>query len=186
MLLANQDTELTQNHSGRKAASRNSRGRCGGPPCPERHGCQSGVSRPSLISPRRLPVVAVEPKRRRWRGRAGDRGKHDSHRPFTNRKAAPGEGTVIRARVGRPVPSGARSAQGPVHFPPAWRVMMRRCHPGQPGQGRGAGGGRDGTPSGRERTEWNAQMGDGEGGGAGSGEDGGRVEVGMGGRWVVW
>ena len=38
MLLANQDTELTQNHSGRKAASRNSRGRCGGPPCPERHG----------------------------------------------------------------------------------------------------------------------------------------------------
>ena len=59
---------------------------------------------------------AVEPKRRRWRGRAGDRGKHDSHRPFTNRKAAPGEGTVIRARVGRPVPSGARSAQGPVHL----------------------------------------------------------------------
>ena len=33
MLLANQDTELTQDHSGRKAASRNSRGRCGGPPC---------------------------------------------------------------------------------------------------------------------------------------------------------
>ena len=29
LLLANQDTELTQNHSGRKAASRNSRGRCG-------------------------------------------------------------------------------------------------------------------------------------------------------------
>ena len=28
----------------------------------------------------------------------------------TERKAAPGEGTVIRARVGRPVPSGARSA----------------------------------------------------------------------------
>ena len=48
MLLANQDTELTQDHSGRKAASRNSRGRCGGPPCPERHGYQSGVSRPSL------------------------------------------------------------------------------------------------------------------------------------------
>ena len=100
LLLANQDTELTQNHSGRKAASRNSRGRCGGPPCPERHGCQSGVSRPSLISPRRLPVVAVEPKRRRWRGRAGDRGKHDSHRPFTNRKAVPGEGTVIRPSQG--------------------------------------------------------------------------------------
>ena len=53
-------------------------------------------------------------------------------------KAAPGEGTVIRARVGRPVPSGARSAQGPVHLPPTWRVMMRRCHPGQPGQGRRA------------------------------------------------
>ena len=81
---------------------------------------------------------AGEPKRRRWRGRAGDRGKHDSHRPFTNRKAAPGEGTVIRARVGRPVPSGARSAQGPVHFPPTWRVIMGRCHPGQPGQGRRA------------------------------------------------
>ena len=49
-IVGNQDTELTQNHSGtgRKAASRNSRGRCGGPPCPERHGCQSGVSRPSL------------------------------------------------------------------------------------------------------------------------------------------
>ena len=30
-------------HSGRKAASRNSRGRCGGPPpCPERHRSQSG------------------------------------------------------------------------------------------------------------------------------------------------
>ena len=37
---------------------------------------------------------------------------------------------------------------------------------------------------GSERTEWNAQMGDGEGGGAGSGEDGGRVEVGMHGRAV--
>ena len=49
VLLANQDTELTQDHSGRKAASRNSRGRCGGPPCPERHGCQSGVSRPIHI-----------------------------------------------------------------------------------------------------------------------------------------
>ena len=48
------------------------------------------------------------------------------------------EGTVIRARVGRPVPSGARSAQGPVHLPPTWRVMMQRCHPGQPGQGRRA------------------------------------------------
>ena len=35
ILLANQDTELTQNHSGRKAASRNSWGPCGGPPCPE-------------------------------------------------------------------------------------------------------------------------------------------------------
>ena len=33
ILLPNQSTELTQNHSGRKAASRNSRGRCGGPPC---------------------------------------------------------------------------------------------------------------------------------------------------------
>ena len=47
-IVGKQDTELTQNHSGRKAASRNSWGPCGGPPCPERHGCQSGVSRPSL------------------------------------------------------------------------------------------------------------------------------------------
>ena len=77
-------------------------------------------------------------KRRRWCGGTGVPGGHDTHRPFTNRKAAPGEGTVIRARVGRPIPFRARSAQGPVHFPPAWRVMMRRCHPGQPGQGRGA------------------------------------------------
>ena len=81
---------------------------------------------------------AVEPKRRRWRGRAGDRGKHDSHRPFTNRKAVPGEGTVIRHVLGAPFRLAARSAQGPVHFPPTWRVMMRRCHPGQPGQGRRA------------------------------------------------
>ena len=50
-------------------------------------------------------------KRRRWCGGTGVPGGHDTHRPFTNRKAAPGEGTVIRARVGRPVPSGARSAQ---------------------------------------------------------------------------
>ena len=79
-------------------------------------------------------------KRRRWCGGTGVPGGHDTHRPFTNRKAAPGEGTVIRARVGRPVPSGARSAQGPVHFPPAWRVMMRRCH--QASQDRGGGRGR--------------------------------------------
>ena len=77
-------------------------------------------------------------KRWRWCGGTGVPGGHDTHRPFTNRKAAPGEGTVIRARVGRPVPSGARSAQGPVHFPPTWRVIMGRCHPGQPGQGRRA------------------------------------------------
>ena len=90
-------------------------------------------------------------KRRRWCGGTGVPGGHDTHRPFTNRKAAPGEGTVIRARVGRPIPFRARSAQGPVHFPPTWRVMMRRCHPGQPGQGRraraesgGLGGGKGG------------------------------------------
>ena len=60
------DTELTQIHSGRtKAASaRNSRGRCGGPPCPEpgrwidkSYPARDGVFRPSLISPRRLPMV---------------------------------------------------------------------------------------------------------------------------------
>ena len=77
-------------------------------------------------------------KRRRWCGGTGVPGGHDTHRPFTNRKAAPGEGTVIRARVGRPIPFRARSAQGPVHFPPTWRVIMGRCHPGQPGQGRRA------------------------------------------------
>ena len=37
-------------------------------------------------------------KRRRWCGGTGVPGGHDTHRPFTNRKAAPGEGTVIRAR----------------------------------------------------------------------------------------
>ena len=65
-------------------------------------------------------------KRRRWCGGTGVPGGHDTHRPFTNRKAAPGGGTVIRARVGRPIPFRARSAQGPVHFPPAWRVMMNQ------------------------------------------------------------
>ena len=124
-------------------------------------------------------------KRRRWCGGTGVPGGHDTHRPFTNRKAAPGEGTVIRARVGRPIPFRARSAQGPVHFPPTWRVIMGRCHPGQPGQGRGRGRRAGWAPSGRERTEWNAQMGDGEGGGAERGEGGGRAEVGMGGRWGV-
>ena len=91
-------------------------------------------------------------KRRRWCGGTGVPGGHDTHRPFTNRKAAPGEGTVIRARVGRPIPFRARSAQGPVHFPPTWRVMMRRCHPGRPGQGRRAraeGGGLGGGKGGR-------------------------------------
>ena len=52
-------------------------------------------------------------KRRRWCGGTGVPGGHDTHRPFTNRKAAPGEGTVIRARVGRPIPFRARSAQAP-------------------------------------------------------------------------
>ena len=66
-------------------------------------------------------------KRRRWCGGTGVPGGHDTHRPFTRRKAVPGEGTVIRHRVGRPIPFRARSAQGPVHFPPTWRVMMRRC-----------------------------------------------------------
>ena len=80
-------------------------------------------------------------KRRRWCGGTGVPGGHDTHRPFTNRKAAPGEGTVIRARVGRPIPFRARSAQGPVHFPPTWRVMMRRCQSTK-GSERSGGGGR--------------------------------------------
>ena len=76
----------------------------------------------------------------------------------------------------------ARSAQGAVHFPPTWRVMVWGCRPGQPGHRGGGRGRRAGwAPSGRERTEWNAQMGDGEGVGAGRG----RAEVDMGGRWVV-
>ena len=41
-------------------------------------------------------------KRRRWCGGTGVPGGHDTHRPFTNRKAAPGEGTVIRHVLGAP------------------------------------------------------------------------------------
>ena len=61
-------------------------------------------------------------KRRRWCGGTGVPGGHDTHRPFTNRKAVPGEGTVIRLVLGAPFRMAARSAQGPVHFPPAWRA----------------------------------------------------------------
>jgi len=57
--------------------------------------------------------------------------------------------TVIRHVVGAPFRLAARSAQGPVHFPPTWRVMLKRCRPGQPGWGWGGkGGGRGGPPSG--------------------------------------
>ena len=77
-------------------------------------------------------------KRRRWCGGTGFPGGHDTHRPFTNRKKG-----CTRGRHSNPgtcwAPRsvcGARSAQGPVHLPPTWRVMMRRCHPGQPGQAR--------------------------------------------------
>ena len=93
-----------------------------------------------------MPALAAVGRAGAKAGRGGGRrgtgvpGGHDTHRPFTNRKAAPGEGTVIRARVGRPIPFRARSAQGPVHFPPTWRVMMRRCH--QASQDRGGGRGR--------------------------------------------
>ena len=130
-----------------------------------------GLSTESM-SPGRLPVVArLEPSDGDGAGSTGVPGGHDTHRPFTNRKAAPGEGTVIRARVGRPIPFRARSAQGPVHFPPTWRVMMRRCHPGQPGQGRraraegGMGAKREGA-NGVERTDggWRRRRG-GKGGG---------------------
>ena len=67
-------------------------------------------------------------KRWRWCGGTGVPGGHDTHRPFTNRKAAPGEGTVIRARVGRPIPFRARSAQGPVHFPPTREFCCKILH----------------------------------------------------------
>ena len=120
-----------------------------------------GLSTESM-SPGRLPILVVRPQPKRAtemaRESTGVPGDHDTHRPFTSRKAAPGEGTVIRARVGRPIPFRARSAQGPVHFPPTWRVMMRRCHPGQPGQGRraraegGMGAKREGA-DGVERTD---------------------------------
>ena len=129
-----------------------------------------------------LPILVVRPQPNRAtemaRESTGVPGGHDTHRPFTNRKAAPGEGTVIRARVGRPIPFRARSAQGPVHFPPTWRVMMRRCHPGQPGQGRraraegGMGAKREGA-NGVECTDggWRGRRG---GKGGRRREDGGR------------
>ena len=128
-------------------------------------------------------------KRRRWCGGTGVPGGHDTHRPFTNRKAAPGEGTVIRARVGRPIPFRARSAQGPVHFPPAWRVMMRRCHPGQPGQRRGAraeggmGAKREGANGvGRTDGGWRRRRGRERGGRREGGSRHGRVVGGLVGR----
>ena len=75
----------------------------------------------------------------------------------------PGEGTVIRHVLGAPFRLAARSAQGPVHFPPTWRVMLKRCRPGHSlrhSQGeRGRAGGEGGmAPSKRqrERTGWNA------------------------------
>ena len=154
-MLANQDTELTQLTESQREESGESQ-------------FQGSLWRATLSREAWMPIwglstESMKPwpppgggrgygtKRRRWCGGTGVPGGHDTHRPFTNRKAAPGEGTVIRARVGRPIPFRARSAQGPVHFPPAWRVMMRRCHPGQPGQGRraraesgGLGGGKGG------------------------------------------
>ncbi|EOD37537.1 hypothetical protein EMIHUDRAFT_225420 [Emiliania huxleyi CCMP1516] len=75
---------------------------------------------------------AGEPKRRRWRGRAGDRGKHDSHRPFTNRKAAPGVGApeVIGAGCGRTGTTSLSMALerlgfGPCHSMAAVAKMVR-------------------------------------------------------------
>ena len=85
----------------------------------------------------------------RARPRTGSTTRTDPSR--TERPCPTCKGHGNPARVGRPIPFRARSAQGPVHFPPTWRVMMRRCHPGQPGQGRraraesgGLGGGKGG------------------------------------------
>ena len=72
-------------------------------------------------------------------------GGHDTHRPFTNRKAVPGEGTegtVIRHVLGAPFRLAARSAQGtgprplPSHL--ARDVEEMRAGPGSQGGDGGA------------------------------------------------
>ena len=52
-------------------------------------------------------------KRRRWCGGTGVPGGHDTHRPFTNRKAVPGEGTVIRHVLGAPFRLGLGRLRAP-------------------------------------------------------------------------
>merc|ERR1712086_1179429 len=109
-----------------------------------------------VYEPWPLPVVAevMEPSDGDGVGVRVFQGVTTRTDPSRTERLCPGN-TVIRHVLGAPFRMAARSAQGPVHFPPAWRVIMGRCHPGQPGQGR------------RARAEWNAQMGDGDGGGGG-------------------
>ena len=120
------DTELTQTESQREESGESQfqgslwRATLCAVVQKERHGSQSGVFRPSLISPRRLPMVVSvrlesQTKRRRWRRRAGDRGKtRTDDRPFsfTNRKAAPGKHSNS-AHVGHPIHLAARRGSGP-------------------------------------------------------------------------
>jgi len=65
----------------------------------------------------------------------------------------PGEGTVIRHALGALFRLAARSAQGPVHFPPTWRVMVRDVTQASQGRGRGRRRRAGWAPSGRERAE---------------------------------
>jgi len=113
MLLANQDT---QDHSGRKAASRNSRGRCvWRATLSRKKGLDANLGSldrvyEALAAPGGGKVI--EPSDGDGAGvRTGVPGGHDTHRPFTNRKAVPGEGTVIRHVLGAPG---------------AWRLSFKR------------------------------------------------------------
>ena len=91
-----------------------SRGRCGGPPCPERHRCQSGVFRPTeSMSPGRLPVVAFSGKVEQPSDGAGACGRYGCsrgsrhaptlHEPKGCARGRHREGTaVIRHVLGAP------------------------------------------------------------------------------------
>ena len=88
-------------------------------------------------------------KRRRWCGGTGVPGGHDTHRPFSlhEPKGCTRERHSNSARVGRPIPFRARSAQGPVHFPPTCDLARDGVgmspRPARAGA-EGEGGGRDG------------------------------------------
>ena len=75
-----------------------------------------GLSTESM-SPGRLPILVVRPQPNRAtemaRESTGVPGDHDTHRPFTSRKAVPGEGTVIRHVLGAPFRLGLGRLRAP-------------------------------------------------------------------------